>query len=73
MAVTLQMSFATELGKTVTISIPDPKPGLTEAEVRLAMQAIIDKDVFTSASGSLVEIKGAKVVARDVTPLFPVE
>lgn len=73
MAVTLQMSFATELGKTVTLSIPDPKPGLTEAEVRLAMQAIIDKDVFTSATGSLVEIKAAKIVARDVTPVFPVE
>lgn len=73
MAVTLQMSFATELGKTVTLSIPDPKPGLTEAEVRLAMQAIIDKDVFTSASGSFVDIKAAKVVDREVTPLFPVE
>ena len=73
MAMTLQMSFATELGKTVTLSIPDPKPGLTEAEVRLAMQTIIDKDVFTSASGGFVEIKAAKVVDREVTPLFPVE
>ena len=73
MAVTLQMSFITELDKTVTLSIPDPKPGLTEAEVRQAMQEVIDKDVFTSASGSFVEIKAAKIVARDVTPLFPVE
>ncbi len=73
MAVTLQMSFVTELGRTVSISIPDPKPGVTEAEVQQAMQTIIDENVFTSASGNLVQIKAAKIVAREVTPLFPIE
>lgn len=73
MSITLQLSFLTELGNTVTLSIPDPKPGLTETEVQQAMQTIIDKNVFTSTTGSLVAIKAARVVAREVTPLFPAE
>lgn len=73
MSITLQLSFLTELGNTVTLSIPDPKPGLTETEVQQAMQTIIDKNVFTSTTGPLVAIKAARVVAREVTPLFPAE
>jgi len=73
MSVVLQMSFLTELGNTVTLSIPDPKPGLTEEEVQQVMQTIIDKNVFTSTTGPLVAIKAARVVAREVTPLFPTE
>ncbi|NLW17791.1 MAG: DUF2922 domain-containing protein [Firmicutes bacterium] len=73
MSITLQLSFLTELGNTVTLSIPDPKPGLTEAEVQQVMQTIIDKNVFTSTTGPLVAIKAARVVAREVTPLFPAE
>lgn len=73
MSITLQLSFLTELGNTVTLSIPDPKPGLTETEVQQVMQTIIDKNVFTSTTGSLVAIKAARVVAREVTPLFPAE
>lgn len=70
MATTLQMTFTTEQGKSVTISVPDPKAALTPAEVEAAMQTIIDMNVFTTSSGSLVGIKEANMVARDVTPII---
>lgn len=66
----LQMTFTNEDGKTVMISVADPKEGLTTEEVRDTMQLIIDRGIFVSSGGALVAIKGARLVARDVTELI---
>lgn len=71
MAKTLQMTFTTEQDKSVSLSIRDPREDLDEAAVRQAMQEIIANDVFTSASGSFVAIKAAKIIDRGVTDLIP--
>lgn len=69
MAQVLQLTFANIAGKTMTININDPKPNLTEAEVNVAMQTIIDQAVF-SKDGLLFNVKkSARVVERNVTEI----
>jgi len=58
---TLEMIFATEGGKEVTVAVKDPKDGLTLAEVQTVMATIIAKNVFSSTSGDLVTAKEAQI------------
>lgn len=67
---TLQLSFTNADGRTSSISVADPKAGLTAAEVQTAMQTIISKNVFSTSGGALVAIASARLVSRDVTPLI---
>ncbi|MEH7121566.1 DUF2922 domain-containing protein [Neobacillus vireti] len=67
MAKTLELQFGTEFGKTVRISVDNPKEPIDEEVVKLSMAQIIAADVFTTASGKLVASKGARVINRDVT------
>ena len=68
---TLQMLFTNEEGRTVTISVVDPKDNLTEAQVAAAMQTLLEKNVFISTGGALVAVVGARIVSRGVEPIFP--
>jgi len=45
--ITLQMKFIDVEGKLRTISLIDPKDGITDAEVENAMNAIITANIFT--------------------------
>ena len=67
MAKTLELQFSTELGKTASLSIDNPKEPVDEEVVKLSMTQIIASNVFTSASGKLVAAKGARVIDRNVT------
>lgn len=69
MTKTLEMAFRTEGGKTVTISVVDPKDGLTGAAVTTVMQSIIDKNIFSTTSGDLIQIVDAKIRVLDVAQL----
>nr|WP_204614931.1 DUF2922 domain-containing protein [Desulforadius tongensis] len=63
------MRFINASGKRVTISVPEPKEGLTAGEVKTAMESIIAKNVFTSQGGDLVAVDSARIVNREVTEL----
>ncbi|SOC06228.1 hypothetical protein SAMN05880501_104216 [Ureibacillus xyleni] len=63
----LELKFDTEIGKIVTISISDPKPNLTPDQIKTAMTAIIDSDVFHKEGYKFTAINQARIVARDVT------
>ncbi|MEH7073882.1 DUF2922 domain-containing protein [Neobacillus drentensis] len=67
MAKTLELQFSTELGKTASLSIDNPKEPVDEEVVKLSMTQIIAANVFTTASGKFVAAKGARVVDRNVT------
>lgn len=67
MAKTLELQFGTEFGKTARISVDNPKEPIDEAAVKQAMEQIISADVFTTSSGKLAAVKGARVVDRNVT------
>jgi hypothetical protein len=62
MAKKLVMSFLTAQGTTSSMTIDEPKEGLTEAEVRSVMESIITQNVFNTAKGDLVEIKAAEII-----------
>lgn len=63
----LIMTFKNEIGKTVTISINDPKDALTETEIKQAMDLIVEKNIFRKNDLSIVEAVEAKVVNTQTT------
>ncbi|CDF57341.1 DUF2922 domain-containing protein [Thermobrachium celere] len=69
MAKSLIMVFQNEAGKNVSISIPNVKDEITENDVKVVMQNIIEKNIFTSTGGDLITIMSAQVVNRDVQEL----
>lgn len=69
MTKTLEMTFRDVMGKNVMINIPNPKDGLTLAQVDVVMQDIIAKNIFATTSGDLVDVVEAKIRVVDVTVL----
>nr|WP_106779038.1 DUF2922 domain-containing protein [Lysinibacillus timonensis] len=69
MAVTLEMKFNTANGKTMTISVNEPKDNLTPTEITTVMQTIIDQDVFHNEGFALVGINQARMIERNVSEL----
>ena len=67
----ISMKFGTENGKVHSISLNNPKAGLTAAEVQTAMQTIIDKNIITTKNGALTSIVDGGVVARTYTDMIP--
>lgn len=65
----LEVVFETDTKKSVTLSISDPKDGLTKAEVTPVMQSIIDKKLIVNASGELASISKVQVRETTVTDL----
>lgn len=69
MAKTLQLQFTTELGKTASLSIENPKEPVDPSAVKQSMTALVQSNVFNSTSGSFTGIKGANIIDRSVTPI----
>ena len=69
MTKTLEMTFRDTMGKNVMINIPNPKDGLTLAQVDAIMQDIIAKNIFATTNGDLVDVMEAKIRVVDVTVL----
>ncbi len=70
MAKKLLMSFLTALGKTSSLALDEPKAGLTETEVRTAMQSIVTQDVFNTPNGNLTGIKSAEIIITTTETLI---
>jgi hypothetical protein len=67
MALTLQLVFDNEDGKTRTLSVPYAKSGVTQAEVQTAMTALVGLPLFTP---DLTGIRSASLVDRTVTEIL---
>lgn len=63
---TLVLIFLNQAGSTVRLSISDVKEGLTNAEVKAAMENIIAMNIFDSTGGDLVTADSAELVTRSV-------
>ena len=63
----LQMVFKNSIGKKVTMSMEDPKDALTEAEIKAAMDVIVEKNIFKKNNYDLVEAVEAKIVTTGTT------
>jgi hypothetical protein len=65
----LEMAFRNAGGNRVTISVLNPKEGLTPAEVKAVMENILAANIFTSNGGDLTEIIEARIITRTVQEL----
>lgn len=63
---TLVLIFANQSGSTVRLSISNVKEGLSNAEVKAAMENIITKNIFDSTGGDLITADSAELVTRSV-------
>lgn len=70
MARKLSMSFATGLGGQTSLSLDEPIVGLTETEVRAAMDVIITHNVFNTTKGDLTGVKAAEIVTTSKETLI---
>ena len=62
MAKVLELVFLNNEGKSKTISVANPKNGLTLTEAKEAMEAFITADVFaTGTDGKLASISKAQI------------
>ena len=57
----LELKFKNASGKSRTLTVKDPKDGLTKEEADAAMNAIVAANVFTSTGGDLVEAVEGRV------------
>ncbi|NLZ93893.1 MAG: DUF2922 domain-containing protein [Firmicutes bacterium] len=62
---TLQLVFRNEDGRLFTLSVPEPKEDLTEADVTGVMDLILAKNIFQTTGGALVSKVRARIVSRD--------
>ena len=69
MAKKLEMTFKDASNKTMKITVDNVKNGITDAEVKTAMQIILSKDIFVTDAGSLVAIDDARIVDTTETDL----
>lgn len=63
----LLMSFKTDADDRVSLSVNDPRTDLTEAEIKTAMELIVEKNVFAPKGATIVSLVEAKVVQTDTT------
>ncbi|AFV03464.1 MULTISPECIES: DUF2922 domain-containing protein [Dehalobacter] len=66
----LRMVFTTVGGKAFTITLPQPKAGLTLAQVGTVMDLIMAKNIFATSSGDLASKRDIKVVDTTTDDLF---
>jgi hypothetical protein len=66
----VRLTFATAGGKTLAITLPNPKAGLTKAEVEAVMDTVIAKNVFSASSGALTAKRDIKVIYTETDDLY---
>lgn len=64
---TVKMIFGKADGTKASLSLRYAKDDLTEAQIRSAMQAVIDNDALTAG---VVSIVGAELIDRTVTDII---
>ena len=63
----LVMTFLSDEDRKVSLSIEDPRPNVTENEIKECMELIVARDVFVPNGEALVKAVEAKVVVTDTT------
>lgn len=65
--VKLLMTFATVLGKKVSLYVTDPKDNLTKEDIKAVMDLILAKNIFAPNGDDLKTAVEAKVVQTETT------
>lgn len=64
------MTFNNAAGKIVTMTLDQPKEGITSAEIETVMDQIIDRDIFFTSGGGLVSKRDIKIVNTTTEDLY---
>ena len=63
----LIMTFLTELGRKISISLDDPREDISEEEVVAAMNLIVERNIFAPGDYDIKEAVKAKIVQTETT------
>lgn len=66
----LRMTFNNASGNAVTITLPQPKAGLTAAEIEAVMDQIITRNIFLTPGGELISKRDAKIIDTTTNDLY---
>lgn len=66
----LRMVFNTSMDGTMTLSLADPKEGITPVEIEGVMDQIISKDIFSTSLGSPISKKDVKIIETVTDDLY---
>ena len=67
--VILDMPFHNTLGKSVTLTVENPRAGLSLVEVAAVMNDIVTRNIFTSTGGDFTEIGAPFTRTTEITML----
>ncbi|KGR74830.1 DUF2922 domain-containing protein [Ureibacillus sinduriensis] len=65
----LVLKFDAGNGKTMTLTVDEPRDNLTPTEVEDVMQKIIASNIFHHSGSSLIAINQARIVERTVSEI----
>jgi hypothetical protein len=68
----LRMTFNNAQGGAVSLTLPDPKDGITAVEIEAVMDQIIAKNIFTGTGGVMVSKRDIKIVDTTTDDLYDV-
>lgn len=63
----LVMSFLTSEDKKVSLTVDNPREDINEAEIKSAMDLVVEKNIFAPNGSDIVATVEAKVVVTDTT------
>lgn len=66
----LELQFVSIAGRRFTISLNDPKEGLTEEEVRTAMDQVVAINAFRTTTGDIGASVGARIITRHIATVY---
>ena len=69
----LRMTFGAEDGTSMSLTLDNPKIGLTKEEIESAMDVVLAKNIFAAAGGDLVEKKDAKIIDTITNDMYDPE
>lgn len=69
MAKSLKMVFAVGAAKTTTLSLAEPKDGLTKAEVQTALDEMVAKQAITVGGAPITGVKDFYVLSSERSEL----
>ncbi|MEL1135910.1 DUF2922 domain-containing protein [Desulfitobacterium sp. THU1] len=66
----LRLTFTTSGGKNLTITVANPKEGLTKSEIEVVMDTILAKNIFLTSGGELSSKRDARIVGTSTDDLY---
>lgn len=66
----LEMEFKDIAGKKFSLSLESPREDLTEIDIKEAMDEVVNKNIFSTKEGDIVETVGARIVTTEIEEIM---